>query len=1850
MKNQVYLIFCLVLQALFFSCKTEIPPASEYVPYISAYTGGLIYPSSAIQIELANEQDVAPGTEVKENLFSFSPAIKGKTSWINNHTLEFTPEAKALKSGQTYKAAFKLGNVVSVDKRLKTFHFSFKVAEGDFDIQDEVLDIIDPKLATATGTIRFVNTVELEQVKKAFSAQTSDKQPLSPEITATKDPLIFRYSIADIKRGKNDIDLELTVNGNVFNIDKKFSRTVHIPAADIFKVLSTELISDPENGVLITFSSPVSATQNLKGIITIPELGNNFTRQVKNNRVTLFFDRRGLDKITVKIDKGLKNSLDETLNENYSISLSLEKLKPEVNLLIQGNILPDPEKLILPFRAVALSAVDVKIIRIYESNILMFLQTNTLSGSNELRRAGRLIYKKTIQLDNPASKKLLDWQYYSVDLSKIIRQEQGAIYRIELSFKKEYSTYPCENSGNNNNPDNMSNDLTQLSDNTNEESESYWDTPQSAYYDSEYDWDDYNYSQRDNPCDPTYYMISQRKAVCNVLMSNIGVIAKSNSENQWWITVSNLLDTKAIANADVTLYNYQLQPVGNAKTDADGFAVINPSGKPFVLVAAANGQKSYLRLADGEDNMLSRFDIGGKTVTKGLKGFIYGERGVWRPGDTLHIAFILHDPDKRIPDNHPVIMELYNARGQFAYKQTLSKSVNGFYVYTVPTGENDPTGSWNVYIKVGGTSFNKSLRVEAIKPNRLKINLSIPGNRIDASADKVPATLTSSWLTGAIAGNLKAKVEMKLSRTQTQFKGYENYIFRNPASDFSTTETNVFDGALNETGEVKFDFKVPKIENAPGMLNADIVCRVFEQGGDASIYTQTLPYSPFSSYIGLNLNQKESSYYIETDENHRFDVVTLNSYGKPVDCDDLEYKIYKLNWSWWWESNSNLASYINNVSYQPVAHGKLKTANGKTSFDFMLKYPGWGRYFIYVKNNNSGHATGATVYIDWPEWRGRSNKSDPDNIKMLTFSTNKTSYEAGEDITVIIPASGGGTALVALENGSAVLSRTRVALSEKGDTKYTFKATEAMAPNFYIHISLLQPYAQTVNNLPMRMYGIVPILISNKESVLNPQINMPDVLRPEKEFTVEIREKNGKPMTYTLAIVDDGLLDLTNFKTPNPWDEFYTREALGIRTWDMYDFVTGAFGGKFAGMFSIGGDENLKPANTKANRFKPVVKYLGPFTLNKGETKKHAITLPAYVGSVRTMVVAGQDGAFGKAEKTTPVRSPLMILSSLPRVISANEEINLPVNVFAMENNVKDVSVKVETTGLLQPSGKNSQSVHFANPGDEIVYFPMKTGAKTGIEKVTITATGGGETSKETIEIDVRNPNPAIIISDQKLVEAGKTEEFRCQLTGTAEDDWIRLEVNRIPSIDFTRRFDFLYNYGHYCSEQLTSKALPLLFISQLKDVNAQEADLIKKNIRSAIVNLYGRQALSGGFVYWPGESYPNEWISSYAGNFLVMAKEKGYEVNEGVLNKWKSFQKKTVQNWAPGTKRDESDYTYYSNQYQQAYRLYGLALAGAPETGAMNRLKEIKDLSVQSRWCLAAAYVLDGKTKAAEDLVFNIATNIPAYYSRYTYGTSERDESMILQTMVLMGRLDQAFRQAQQIAKKLSLQSRFDTQSTAFALMAMGSLAEKMSGTIEFDWKLNGKNQPEVKSAKAGYQVQLPKQTGEGKVSLTNNGKGVLYVNLASRFRPLIDTLPTISNNLRLNIAYTDLAGKDINVSELKQGTDFIAQIEVVNTNQLNDYTDIALTYIIPSGWEIFNERMRGNEKDNKYGYTYRDIRDDRVLTYFDLSRGSRTVIKVRLQASYIGSFVLPAVQCEAMYDTSAQAKTVAGKVKVVK
>lgn len=1857
------------LIALVQSCRGDrqaVVPSSEFAAYVSAYTGGVVPADATIRVELAGEQQVANlGDEVKEKLFSFSPALKGKTYWVDNKTLEFAPDSGALKSGELYNARFALSKVMEIaDANLREFEFSFRVEARDFALKINSIELEDEARMTVVGTVRFSDTPEIGKVEKMLSVRY-ENETLTPSVEAADDPHIFRFTVGDILRRDKDNKLEIKLSGKSIGIDKTAEETVVIPAINRFELMAAEIVETPEHSVRLTFSSFISENQDLTGIVTLEREGASYEDDlsvdqvalVKNNQIFLFFERTGnIKSVRLKVDAGLKNADNIALGQSISQVIELNTLAPQVEFLSSGSVMPDAGSLILPFRAVGLYAVDVKVIRIFENNVMMFLQDNKLDAKNAyyLRRAGRLVYKKMLRLDSDPTKDVHNWEVFSLDLGKLIKQEPGAIYRVELSFNQNYASYPCDD-GELPSGLRSANLLTKTGKgDMTEADEAKWDKPEAYYYDSydDVDWSNYVWTERENPCHPTYYMLDERKAIKNVLATNLGVIVKANSNNKLWVSVADILTASPVKGAEVKAYSFQLQPLGEAKTDANGFAVIETKQKPFILLAVKDKQKTYLRLVDGEENMVSRFDVGGKSIEKGLKGYIYGERGVWRPGDTLHVAFMLEDRGAQIPDSHPVTIEMYNPRGQFHFRQVSSSGLNGLYAFDIPTKSDDPTGMWNAYVKVGGATFHKSLRIETIKPNRLKINLDVP-DMLVAGKRSTPIKIHSSWLTGAIANNLKTSVEMFVAKSATRFGTYDDFIFDNPATDFTGSTLTLFEGRLDNAGDAAFNLVLPETKNAPGMLRATLLCNVFEQGGDASIFNRSVPLSPYEAYVGIRFNVKPNEYYLETDADNVFDVVTVDSDGKPVSLQHLDYKIYNVGWSWWWDhgdGSESFASYINNKSVEPIEEGSLTTTNGKGTIKFRVNYPNWGRYLVYVKDRDGGHATGGVIYVDWPSWRGRSNKTDPSGLTMLAFSMDKTEYEVGEDVKITIPSTAGGRALVAIENGSEVISREWVTMAATGDTEYKFKTAESMTPNVYVHISLLQPHNQTANDLPVRMYGVMPVFVKNQNSILRPQIVMDDVLRPEAEFSVNVKETSGKPMTYTLAVVDDGLLDLTNFKTPDPWNEFYAREALGIRTWDMYDLVMGSFAGKYGSLFSIGGDDQGVTPNAKANRFSPVVKFIGPFALKKGGTNTHKLQLPSYVGSVRVMLIAGQDGAYGNAEKTVPVRAPLMILPSLPRVVSVNEEIDLPVNVFVMENTVKDVAVKVETTGLLKTADAVSKSVSFSETGDKMVYFKLRTGAETGVEKVTVTATGNGHTSKETVEIDVRNPNPAVIVSDDRLIEVGQSVELAYNLNGDEQNNQLRMEVSRIPDLKISQRFDYLADYPHYCSEQLTSAAFPLLFLEDLKDMDEKETATVKINIRNAIKELYGRQLSNGGFAYWSGAGQEDIWITSYAGNFLVVAKERGYEVNQGVLNNWKSYQRRQAQNFRLNDAQN-TRFSYYQHDLEQAYRLYTLALAGSPELGAMNRMKELKTLSLQARWRLAAAYALAGKKDAAEELIFGLADRVDNYTANNSsYGSSLRDEAMILETLVLMGRDKEAFELAQRVAYSLSHTDYYNTQSVGYSLLAIGRMAQKTSGALSFNWSLGDKRN-EVKSAKAVFRSELPLKPSSGKVRIENTGSGAVYASVIARTRPLTDSLPPRSNNIRMDISYVGINGAPVDVSRLKQGADFVAVVRVTNM-YYESFTNLALTHIIPSGWEIFNERMVNPDDADAQtdAFIYRDIRDDRVMTYFDLYQGQTKEFRIRLMASYTGVFTLPAVQCEAMYSPSTFARSQAGRTVVEK
>jgi len=1263
------------------------------------------------------------------------------------------------------------------------------------------------------------------------------------------------------------------------------------------------------------------------------------------------------------------------------------------------------------------------------------------------------------------------------------------------------------------------------------------------------------------------------------------------------------------------------------------------------MIAKSGNQRGYLKLLDGHTNSLSKFDVEGEVVQKGVKGFIYGERGVWRPGDSLYLTFILENKDKSLPPGHPVRFELQDPGGQAVYQVTKTKHVNGMYDFRTQTSPEAPTGNYTAVVKVGNRVFSKSLKIETVKPNRLKIYMNIDPDQSDSTS-----MLAVKWLHGAVAKKLRASVNVTLTQAKTSFDKYKNYEFDSPVRAYGSEVEALFDGNLDEKGESKIKTKLNVGKNAPGKLRATYITKVFEQGGDFSIDRNSVTYSPFETYVGLQTpDVKNYDNTLETGHNYRFDVVTLSAKGSLVNTEKLQVKVYKMQWRWWYEKDQeDLSNYMARTGTVVVQDTLITAKGGKSSFNFKVNYPEYGRYLVTVTDLAGNHQTGKIVYIDWPYW-SRANRNNNENASMLNFACDKEKYTKGENIKLSFPSASDGRALVSVETRSKVIKKFWIR-TNKGETVHEFQATADMSPNAYIHVTLIQPHASTKNDLPIRMYGVVPVTVDDPATHLNPQIKMPDALKPESVANIRVSEQNGRKMTYTLALVDEGLLDLTGYKTPQPWNTFYAREALGVKTWDMYDHVIGAYAGKLDKLLSIGGDGNANMGKgAKANRFKPVVQYLGPFTLEPGQEKSHRVEIPNYVGSVKVMVVAQNDGAYGSTEKVVAVKKPLMVLATLPRVLGPDEQVYLPVNVFAMEKHVKDVKVKIEVNEFLAIEGNKQESIQFAQIGDEVVNFRLKVAPRIGIARVKITATCGNETAVQEIELDVRTPNPKVTDGESLLLEAGKEAGALLDFKGLTGTNKATIEFSAIPSMGLEKRLDYLIQYPHGCIEQTTSGVFPQLYVSNLLELNEKQKNKISENIRAGLKRLQLFQTSGGGLAYWPGESNESEWGTNYAGHFFLEAEKQGYSLPGNLKARWVKFQQQAARNWSnEGASYQRGN---QASEMIQAYRLFVLALSQNPEMGAMNRLREEKGLSASAKWRLAAAYKLAGQNEVAQKMIEKLPVSVVAYTELSdSYGSEKRDEAMILETLSLLGNRQKASSLAKSVAKTLSSEEWLSTQETAYSLLAMCEYAnvKGQQAELNFTYFLNGKTQ-QVNSKKNLYQVKYTDKdfTGKGRMNFKNTGKSLLYVRVIVEGIPLAGDKSPSAKDLKMQLIFKDMQGMEIKPDKLTQGTDFVVEVTVTNPGKKGIYKEMTLNQIFPSGWEIHNTRMDGTGSSGPA--RYQDIRDDRVYSYFDLAPGTSKTFTIQLNATYRGKFYLPATYAEAMYDHLIHAKLSGKWVEVV-
>ncbi len=1763
------------------------------------------------------------GQVLRTRVFRFMPSIDGLATWEDERTLIFKPNTP-LTLRTVYSGELRMVDLFPQHKDLKPLVIQFEVAgrelvalEADF----ELPDANDPQRLVFSGQISFNERADSSAVSDAVALRLGD-QRLALHWRVLSEGKTHDFTSAEITRTGQPQELAMHIDHMDLELSQDYDNTWPLPPLSVLSVVKIEKHADRDRpSISIIFSDDLDFGQDIAGLITA-DPPQQLQLNAHGKTISVVGDFLHGQNYTLTVHPGVRSRWGNTLAQPYTEVVTFDDIKPRMRFARDGVFLPTSGNRKIRFQTVNVSRVHLKIDKVFESNLGQFLQDQRVDGSRDrtrggyMRRVGVTVADTTLDVGNQKNV----WLQHELDLDNLISKDEMGLYLIGLTFAAEDMLYgdPVEAAE------------------ARQQRRRYRGV---AYY-------THPYSRG--------YVYRHGRIYKPVVVSDIG-LTHQRTHNRHLVYATHLKDARPLSGVTVTLRTYQNQIVEQKVTDRNGLADFSPvESDVFYLEAEKDGQRSFIKPGDMAWN-LSTFDTGGRDpAPDGIRAFFYTERGVYRPGDDIHLSAIVRNHNHTFPNGHPVSLAFYNPLGQRVLTQTNREGNDGFYTFDLSTSADAPTGNWRAEIDVGSRKFNHAVKVETIAPFRLKVFLDpqlAEPNRV------LKADLRSTYLFGNPAAGLKASVDVTLQRSPPVFPKFKGFSFVDQAVNFKPITANIFTGVLDEEGESAVSWQLPSLSEAPSRLSAILRARVLEKGGRPNSTTRTVHIDPFEVYVGLRKPDMDYG-FTRINTSLEVPIVAVTPDGEAAPGRTLTYRVFHNENYWWWEYDSRdqfRLRFKRDFSTKKIFETSIISRDRPVPVAFTPENK--GEYLIEVADAD-GHR--ASLFIRAYPW-GSLPASGRD-AGALALKTDRENYAPGETAVVSFPVPDTSSVLVTVSRGGNVVHSRWHTPGTRNTTQVEIPITADMAPNAYVTISVIQPHRQTANDRPLRMYGVVPLHVVDPDTRLDLTLAAPDELRPEDSFNVVVQTGDGKPAQLTLSVVDEGLLDITQFSTPDPWRAFFGKLRLRLRISDLFGQVIGVNIGDVFKTFAIGGDVAMAgyrrdrlPEDQK-QRFKSVSLFEGPVATDDQGRAVVSFAMPNYVGSVRIMAVAARGNAYGSAEKTVPVKTDLMVVPTLPRVLRPGDRIAVPATVFAMRDSLGPVDVAISTEGLLRVDGQARDTIAFREASDEDVRFMCVVPNAVGDARVVITATAGDVIATHATDLTISPSSPRISADETREIQPGQAVVLPVPDRGIPGSNRARLTLHTRPNMKLDNRLLWLVQYPYGCVEQVVSAAFPQLYLKDILIVSDQSdaiAREIDEHINAAIRRLRRFRLSSGALSYWPGRSEPSIWGTLYAGHFLIEARALGYHVPDDLFDSWMQYEQSRAL-----TTRDDL--------MIRTYRAYLLALTNQPALGAMNLLKEssLRDMTDVEKWLLASAYHRAGSAAIASEILRDAGT-LANEGKRWenTFGAALRDRAMILMAMIDFQRWEEADPLSGEIALALSSDRWYSTQTSGFALLSLGKHIRategdqplRLAGTVTSS---GGEVVPFDTNSRF-YTVDIESGFGQS-VRVQLNAESTVtraFATLAWSGVPLVADAVAESRNLQLHVRWRDDNGFPVYPDTLKQGATFWGHFSVKNTSAAY-LREMALTQLLPSGWEIENTRLSGapmpgwTSKLLMGHETYFDIRDDRVTYFFDITPagpGFTRDFVVKLNAVTVGTFTLPPTLVEAMYNQASRA-VVPGRTVVVR
>ncbi len=1736
---------------------------------------------------------------------SFDPEIPGRFRWETPYELVFSP-LQPLKPATSYSA--KVRNDVlqysDYDKVKDADEITFSTAPLQLaDAQVTwVLKEESSRTAIPQIALKFNYPIKPEDLKEKLAVEVDgSKMDYALQTISPSDKIALRldHFKAEDKNYEAKVSIAaglLPVKGSNKTSDE-IKTILSIPSPFVLNINNVEAEHDGTEGIVHIATSQQLTGENIASLISF-DPAVKFTVQQDDFGLTLRSAGFSPDEgYALTVQKGLRGKIGGVLRENYNGSVAFGSIAPDIQFTnTKAVYLSKRGGGNVEVRITNVPKVKLIISKIYENNLLM---------------AERNGYYP-------------DDDYY--DEESMYEESEYASYRSEsiqptagdVIYSKEIDTRSLPKSG----AGRILN-LSQFEDRLPEAGGIYHVKIRSA---------------KD-------YWVSDSRFIS---LSDIGLIAKQGTDKMY-VFANSIKTATGLEGVTINVYGSNNQLLGTGSTNGDGVAEVPvvkrdfAGFKPAMVIAKTANDFNYLPFNNTKVNT-SRFDVGGKRDNPtGFDAFIYAERDIYRPGEKLNFSVLLRDRKWKSPGAIPIKMKFLLPNGKEL--KTFRKNLNeqGSVEGNIDISTAAITGSYllEVYSSNDVLLASKNFMIEEFVPDRIRLTTKLDKAYLRPQ-DRATLSINAVNFFGPPAANRNYETEIQIKQKKFAAKNFNQYDFT-LANQQTFFDKDVKEGKTDESGNAVITHEIPGMYANIGLLQANFYTTVFDETGrpvsrmaSADVYTQDV-------FHGI---KDDGFFYYALNQPVKFQMVSVNREGAATSA-TAKVQVIKHEYRTVLAKRGAYFRYDSQEEDKLLADKEMVISSG-TDFIYIPRSP--GNYEIRV------YRPGANAYVSkkfysYGSWGANVSSFEVNTEGQIDISLDKEKYNPGETAKVLFKTPFSGRMLVTTET-DGVLTHQYLEVVKR-TASIDLKLNGEHVPNVYVTATLFKPHE--VSDIPLTVaHGFQNITVEDKDRKMPVAITAQKSVRSKTHQRVRVKAAPGS--FVTLAAVDNGVLQVSDFKTPDPYQYYYQKKALSVAAFDLYPLL---FPEVRARLSSTGGDMSMeKRVNPMpARRIKILSYWSGIKKANGSGIAEFEFDIPQFSGEVRLMAVAYKDEQFGSAEATTTVADPVVLSSSLPRFLSPGDTVLMPVTISNTTTKVANGQATIATTGPIKPVEGSMQNISL-NPNSETqAIFKVVADQGIGVAKVSVNVSALGEKFAEETEISVRPPSTLQKLAGGGSVVGGSTQRIMMPandfLPGSTSYE---LVVSRSPVTEIADQIRYLVQYPYGCTEQTISSAFPQLYFSDFSDLlnwKNNSGRNANTNVIEAIRRIKMRQLYNGAVTLWDGEGVEDWWTTVYAAHFLLEARKAGFDVDNSLLE--------TMLGYLTERLKTKQTINYYYNRDQQKkiapkevpYSLYVLSLANRSQVSAMNYYKANQQLlALDGKYLLSAAYAVSGDRRSFTSLLpRSFSGEESVQQTGGSFYSATRDEAIALNSLI---EADPGNAQipvmAKHVTQRLKTERYLNTQERSFAFLALGKLARTAAkSNVTAEIRSNGKTIAKIDGNDWRGGKDLLKSSS---VEITSKGSGRLYYSWQAEGISRSGAYTEEDNFIKVRRSFYDRYGRQITGNTFAQNDLIIVAITLEKAYS-NTLENIVVTDLLPAGFEIENPRTKElpgmDWIKNATEPLALDVRDDRIH-FFVEARSPKQTYYYAVRAVSLGQFKQGPVSADAMYNGEIHSYNGAQSINVVR